>query len=46
VTIPADTPPGAYRLGVGLYDPQDGTPLIDTRTGEGHVVLDQAIVVK
>ena len=46
VTIPADTPPGAYRLVVGLYDPQDGTHLIDTRTGEGEVVLDQPIVVK
>jgi 4-amino-4-deoxy-L-arabinose transferase-like glycosyltransferase len=46
VTIPADTPPGAYRLVVGLYDAQDGTHLIDTRTGEDHVVLDQPIVVK
>jgi hypothetical protein len=46
VTIPADTPPGAYRLVVGLYDPQDGTHLIDTRTGEGQVVLEQPIVVK
>jgi 4-amino-4-deoxy-L-arabinose transferase-like glycosyltransferase len=45
VTIPADTPPGAYRLVVGLYDPQDGTHLIDTRTGEGQVVLDQPVVV-
>jgi hypothetical protein len=44
--IPADTPPGAYRLVVGLYDPQDGTHLIDTRTGEGAVVLDQSVVVK
>jgi hypothetical protein len=46
VTIPADTPPGAYLLVVGLYDPQDGTHLIDTRTGEGQVVLEQPIVVK
>jgi hypothetical protein len=46
VTIPADTPPGAYRLVVGLYDPQDGIHLIDTRTGDGEVVLDQPVVVK
>ena len=46
VTIPADTPPGAYRLVVGLYDPQDGTHLIDARTGAGEVVLDQPVVVK
>jgi 4-amino-4-deoxy-L-arabinose transferase-like glycosyltransferase len=46
VTIPADTPPGAYRLVVGLYDPQDGIHLIDTRTGAGQVVLEQPVVVK
>ncbi len=44
--IPPDLPPGAYRLVVGLYDPQDGTHLIDTRTGEDHVVLEQPVVVK
>jgi hypothetical protein len=44
--IPPDTPPGAYRIVVGMYDPLDGAHLIDTRTGEGQVVLEPAIVVK
>jgi hypothetical protein len=44
--IPPDTPPGAYRVVVGMYNPLDGTPLIDTRTGDGEVVLDPAIIVK
>jgi 4-amino-4-deoxy-L-arabinose transferase-like glycosyltransferase len=44
--IPLDTPPGAYRVVVGMYNSLDGTHLIDTRTGEGQVVLDPAIVVK
>ncbi len=44
--IPPDTPPGAYRIAVGMYNPLDGTHLIDTRTGDGGVVLDPAIVVK
>ena len=44
--IPPDTPPGAYRIVVGMYNPLDGTHLIDARTGEGQVVLDPAIVVK
>ncbi|HSD83763.1 MAG TPA: hypothetical protein VLG46_07895, partial [Anaerolineae bacterium] len=44
--IPAELPPGAYRIVVGLYNPLDGTHLIDTRTGEGEVVLEPAIVVK
>ena len=46
VTIPADTPPGAYRLVVGMYNPLDGTHLIDTRTGEGEVALEQPVLVK
>jgi 4-amino-4-deoxy-L-arabinose transferase-like glycosyltransferase len=44
--IPADTPPGAYRIVVGLYNPLDGAHLIDTRTGAGEVVLEPAIIVK
>jgi hypothetical protein len=44
--IPPDTPPGAYRLVVGMYNPLDGTHLIDTRTGEGEVGLESAIIVK
>jgi len=44
--IPPDTPPGAYRIVVGMYNPLDGTHLIDARTGEGQVVLEPAIVVK
>ncbi len=44
--IPVDTPPGAYRIVVGMYNPLDGTHLIDTSTGEGEVVLDPAIIVK
>jgi hypothetical protein len=44
--IPAELPPGAYRIVVGMYNPLDGTHLRDTRTGEGKVVLDPAIVVR
>ena len=44
--IPPDTPPGAYRVVVGMYNPLDGTHLIDTRTGEGEVVLEPAVIVK
>ena len=44
--IPVDTPPGAYRIVVGMYNPLDGTHLIDTRTGEGEVVLEPAVIVK
>jgi hypothetical protein len=44
--IPAGTPPGAYRLVVGMYNPLDGTHLIDTRTGKGEVVLEPAVIVK
>jgi hypothetical protein len=44
--IPPDTPPGAYRIVVGMYNPLDGTRLIDTRTGEGEVVLEPAVIVK
>jgi hypothetical protein len=44
--IPPDTPPGAYRIVVGMYSPLDGTHLIDTRTGEGEVVLEPAVIVK
>jgi len=46
LTIPADTPPGAYRVVVGLYNPLDGTHLIDTATGEGKVALEPPIVAK
>ena len=44
--LPPDTPPGAYRIVVGLYNPLDGTHLIDTRTGDGEVALDPAVIVK
>jgi hypothetical protein len=44
--IPPETPPGAYRIVVGMYNPLDGTHLIDTRTGEGEVVLEPAVIVK
>ena len=44
--IPPDTPPGAYRIVVGMYNSLDGTHLIDTTTGEGEVVLEPAVVVK
>jgi 4-amino-4-deoxy-L-arabinose transferase-like glycosyltransferase len=44
--IPPDTPPGAYRLVVGMYTSLDGTHLIDTRTGEGAVALEPAVIVK
>jgi hypothetical protein len=44
--IPADTPPGAYRIVVGMYNPLDGAHLIDTRTGQGKVVLDVPVIVK
>ena len=46
LTIPPDTPPGAYRVVVGLYDPLDGTHLIDTATGEGQVGLEPPVIVK
>lgn len=46
LAIPPDTPPGAYRIVVGMYNPLDGTHLIDTRTGEGEVTLSPAIIVK
>jgi hypothetical protein len=44
--IPPDTPPGAYRIVVGMYNPLDGIHLIDTRTGQGEVVLEPAVIVK
>jgi hypothetical protein len=44
--VPAGTPPVAYRIVVGMYNPLDGTHLIDMRTGEGQVVLEPAIIVK
>ena len=44
--IPANLLPGAYQIVVGMYNPLDGTHLIDTRTGKGEVVLDPPIVVK
>jgi len=46
LTIPANTPPGAYRIVVGMYNPLDGVHLIDESTGKGEVVLDPPIVVK
>ncbi len=46
LSIPAGTPPGAYRIVVGMYNPLDGTPLIDTRTGDGQVVLEAPVIVK
>ena len=46
LTIPPDTPPGAYRVVVGVYNPLDGTHLIDTATGEGEVGLRPAVIVK
>lgn len=45
LTIPANTPPGAYRVTIGLYNPLDGTHLIDTATGEDQVVLDPPVIV-
>ena len=44
--IPADTPPGAYRVVVGLYQPLDGTHLLDTATGHGEVTLEPLVVVR
>ena len=44
--IPPNLPPGAYRIVVGMYNPLDGTHLIDTRTGDGAVALEPAIIVK
>ena len=46
LSIPPDTPPGAYRIVVGLYNSLDGMHLIDTRTGEGKVVLEPAVIVQ
>jgi hypothetical protein len=46
LVIPPDTPPGAYRIVVGMYNPLDGAHLIDTRTGEGDVMLEPAVIVK
>lgn len=46
LTIPPDTPPGAYRVVVGLYDPLDGAHLIDTATGEDQVDLMSPVIVK
>ncbi len=46
LTIPANTPPGAYRIVVGMYNPLDGTHLVDAATGQGEVVLDPPVVVK
>jgi 4-amino-4-deoxy-L-arabinose transferase-like glycosyltransferase len=44
--IPPDTPPGAYRIVVGMYNSLDGTHLIDTRTGDGEVVLETPVIVE
>ncbi|HET7376913.1 MAG TPA: hypothetical protein VFK30_09410, partial [Anaerolineae bacterium] len=46
LTIPAGTPPGAYQIVVGMYNPLDGTPLIDQSTGLDHVVLNPPIIIK
>jgi hypothetical protein len=46
LTIPPDTPPGAYRVVVGLYNPLDGAHLIDTATGEGQVSLEPPVIVR
>lgn len=46
LTIPPDTPPGAYRVIVGLYNPLDGAHLIDTATGDGKVALEPVVVVR
>ena len=46
LTIPANTPPGAYRIVVGLYNPIDGIHLIDLATGAGRVVLNPPIIVR
>jgi 4-amino-4-deoxy-L-arabinose transferase-like glycosyltransferase len=42
ITIPAGTPPGRYRLQVGLYDPDDldSEPLPLAPTGETSLTLD------
>ncbi len=44
--IPPGTPPGAYRIVVGMYNPLDGAHLVDTHTGAGEVVLEPAVIVK
>jgi hypothetical protein len=46
LTIPPNTPPGAYQIVVGLYNPLDGVHLIDTTTGGGQVALDPPIIVR
>jgi 4-amino-4-deoxy-L-arabinose transferase-like glycosyltransferase len=46
LTIPADTPPGAYQIVVGMYNPLDGEHLIDQATGLDHVVLNPPIIIK
>jgi 4-amino-4-deoxy-L-arabinose transferase-like glycosyltransferase len=45
-SIPADTPPGAYQIVVGLYNPLNGEHLIDTATGLDHVVLSPPIIIR
>jgi 4-amino-4-deoxy-L-arabinose transferase-like glycosyltransferase len=44
LTIPPETPPGAYRVVVGLYNPLDGTHLLDTATGRDEIVLSSLVV--
>ena len=46
LTIPPDTLPGAYRVVVGLYNPLDGTHLIDTATGKDQVGLEPPVIVR
>ncbi len=46
LVIPADTPPGAYQIVVGLYNPFDGEHLIDPVTGLDHVVLNPPIIIR
>jgi hypothetical protein len=46
LTIPANTPAGAYRIAVGMYDPLDGVHLIDVATGRDHVVLNPPMIIR
>ncbi|HZY43263.1 MAG TPA: glycosyltransferase family 39 protein [Anaerolineae bacterium] len=45
-TLPADTPPGAYQIVVGMYNPLDGEHLINQATGLDHVVLSPPIIIR
>ena len=40
LALPAELPPGSYRLIAGLYDPAiDGAPRVMTTTDQDHIVL-------